>query len=156
MPYFYDEERSMWYHFEPRRIRIGDNINIAEMRSQIEERSRRGEISDERMLSLSNYILMLNANKCIEYAPAKVASEDDSIPVDLDWRKLHFNEDAFIDMDEGFVTVCIESIINANPQRGLEYDFLKKTLEILGQKIKDDSQNSTENTPESATGSASA
>lgn len=154
MPYYFDEERKAWYHFEPRKIRIGDNINIAEMRSQLEARAEAGEISEERMLSLSNYILMLHAHKCIEYAPVQELPENDSVPMDAEWRKLQFNEDAFIDMDENFVTVCIESIYQNNPQRGLEYEFLKKTLEILQGANNSGLTTSKATTPANETGSA--
>jgi hypothetical protein len=110
-------------------ITIRGGNAIASERREFAERHDRGELDDNMVLTLPSLSLLRYSTQGIDRA---VLNDEDTLPDTPHWQPIELgNEDDFLDIPENVLTQLIAAIMDANPHRKMEFDFLSRALDIL-------------------------
>ena len=145
MIYFLDRDEKVLWRYEAKALKIRDNRDISALRMEIDARNKAGELSDDELLIYYNLPLLHCGALCCDWTKLKTLPKGKNIPKGASWTPVTFTEDEYLDMPEEFVTVAIEAVMKKNPHRNLEFDMLKKMMDILTPSNKNDSTSSKKN-----------
>lgn len=110
-------------------ITIRGGNAIASERRDYSERHDRGELDDNMLLTLPSLSLLRYSTQGVDRA---LLNDEDALPETPDWQSIELgNENDFLDIPENVLTQLIATIMDTNPHRKGEYDFLVNTLAIL-------------------------
>ncbi len=145
MIYFLDRDEKVLWRYEAKALKIRDNRDISALRMKIDARNKEGELSDTDLLIYYNLPLFQYGALHCDWSQLKKLPKEGNIPKGIPWTAVTFTEDEYLDMPEEFVTVAIEAVMKKNPHRNLEFDMLKKMMDILTPSNKNDSTSSKKN-----------
>ncbi len=131
MIHFLDHAEKVLWRYEAKALKIRDNRDISALRMEIDARNKAGELADDELLIYYNLPLIRYGALHCDSAKLKTLPKDDRIPKGVSWQPVTFTENEYLDMPEEFVTLAIEAVMKKNPHRSMEFDMLKKMMEVL-------------------------